>query len=194
VSRSHAWLVAPIVALLAAPVVASCGGGGGRRDTGTGGAPQDGSSGSGGTGGGGEGGAGGAPIVGCADAPAFTTGTWQLYDAVDDAGRDWSGSALVFVSALLGADGCLVDGYFDWMSNDRRTGRDLVRGTYQAPTRALQMETYSLENPQGIVPSQYDAAYDPATDELVGGTWTCNCAAGVWTARHLSAAPGGQAP
>lgn len=130
------------------------------------------------------GGHGGEPRA-CSDAPAFTSGSWSLFAASDESGRSWNGSSLVFSSAVAAADGCSLDGYFDWMSNDQRTGRDMVRGTYHPETKTLNLATYSLTNPQGIVAADYVATYDAETDDLVGGTWTCGCSPGVWSATHV---------
>jgi len=140
------------------------------------------------------GGAGGDEPSGCSGAPSFTSGSWSLFDASDQAGRSWNGSSLVFSSAIATADGCSVEGAFDWMSNDRRTGHDVVRGTYHPATKTLNLATYSLTDPQGIVAAQYTATYDAETDRLLAGTWTCGCSPGGWSATHVTSGADASAP
>ena len=182
------------------------GAGGGGRASGLGGSLSGGAGGSG-VGGGVVGGsgvggsAGGAAGVGGAgggiacsgslpNLPDFTRGSWLICNALDTAGKIWTGT-LTFATETPTCDGAALTGTFHWITTNIAPyeGTTNAVGTYKFPT---QLVTLDEMMPTGSVTSGTDyMTYDPANDRFVNGSWTCSCPAGTWASasRQTTSAP-----
>ena len=82
-------------------------------------------------------------------------------------------------------------GTFSWVTTNMGTvqGTTVATGSYVAATQKI---TLDESQPSGAVASGTDyMTYDPGSDQLVNGSWTCGCAAGMWSRATRIAADAG---
>src|SRR4029079_18468098 len=56
--------------------------------------------------------------------PNLTFGAWSIVNSIDDAGTDFSGSTLKFISQREVAGGIEATGFFEWRNGDSVPGRE----------------------------------------------------------------------
>jgi hypothetical protein len=113
--------------------------------------------------------------------PDLTRGQWLICNALDTGGRIWEG-VLTITSETPTCDGAALSGTFAWVTTNLGTdqGNTLCQGSYVAATRTITLNEYQVE--AGSVTTATDTmTYDPASDQLVNGSWTCGCNAGQWS-------------
>jgi hypothetical protein len=140
------------------------------------------------TGAGGAAGRGGAIGSGgatsnCATVPDFTNRTWLICNALVTNGRIWTGT-LAITSATATCEGATLAGSFHWVSSNMGSleGETLCRGSYISATQRITLDEYQVVS--GSVGTGTDVmTYDPATGDLVTGSWTCGdgCPTGMWS-------------
>ena len=115
-----------------------------------------------------------------ATVPDFTRGAWLICDALDVAGKIWTGT-LTITSETPTCDGASIVGSFSWLTTNLATyqGTTVAHGSYVAATQKI---TLDESQPTGNVASATDVmTYDPGTDRLVNGSWTGGGPAGMWS-------------
>lgn len=110
----------------------------------------------------------------------LTQSLW-IIDGFDTS--NWNGSKLSFTKQVDDGDKDLLEGYFDWISNDDFRGRELFTGTL-SDELALHIEGFELVNPIQIQLSIYDAEVSPDGKSIINGTWLgiSGTPSGVWSA------------
>jgi hypothetical protein len=103
--------------------------------------------------------------------PDFLAGRWVLRNASDYEGRNWNGSTLRFTSRKKTPTGYRLTGYFDWRLGGETAGRESVKGSYDARTRRLSLEGYSIERGGVIVSAAYRAVLSKDGMAILQGTW-----------------------
>ena len=108
---------------------------------------------------------------------------WEITGS-DVLGRTWNGSTLFFSKdSPLGTNHSL-GGFFEWTSNDGRSGEEHFVGTL-FPNNHLIIDGTAITGPaSGIILSHYEADLTPSGTQLINGVWTMR-AAGVWSATIL---------
>ncbi len=104
--------------------------------------------------------------------PNLTLGSWSIVNSIDDAGTDFSGSTLKFVSQREVAGGLEATGFFEWRSVDQVLGREYVVATFDAVSRHLFLEGKSVESPTGTLAiGSFSARVSDDGRKLLDGTW-----------------------
>jgi hypothetical protein len=122
------------------------------------------------------------------------SGYWVYVHATDSVGEVWDGTNLTFTSLTRTCSGATLTATMNWASTDGTyAATELYTGTYDSDTRTVTWNGQSITNPHGNVVLDDDTAtYDPATDQLLGGSWTGGHP-GSFTAHHVTdsgSAPG----
>ena len=118
-----------------------------------------------------------AAIVATRDAPAksgapnLTIGTWTIASSVDDAGNDYAGSTLKFLTQHDVGDRVEASGFFEWRLGQESLGREQVVATYDPATRQLFIEGKYTDNPDVLAPGSFSAELSEDGRQLVNGRW-----------------------
>ena len=122
--------------------------------------------------------------------PNLTFGSWSIVDSIDDAGTDFSGSTLKFISQREVNGGLEATGFFEWRSAQQVLGREYVVANFDAATRQIFIEGKSVESPTGTLAiGAFSARVSDDGRQLLDGTWgnTPGNQAGIlgkWQARR----------
>lgn len=121
----------------------------------------------------------------CGDVRAetdLTQGHWLISGIAAD-NSIWDGSTLHFESQSPSGMGFDLTGYFLWMDNFGRGGRENFNATL-SPTDHLELVGFELVPPfNGIALATYSAELNPAGNALTDGTWDGTGAIpGTWSA------------
>ncbi len=104
--------------------------------------------------------------------PNLTLGSWSIVNSIDDAGTDFSGSTLKFISQREIAGGLEATGFFEWRSADQVLGREYVVATFDAVSRHLFLEGKSVESPTGTLAiGSFSARVSDDGRKLLDGAW-----------------------
>jgi hypothetical protein len=113
-----------------------------------------------------------APSAAITPIPNLTFGAWSIVDSIDEAGTDFSGSTLKFVSQRELAGGLEATGFFEWRSNNQVLGREYVVANFDAASRQLFIEGKSVESPTGtLAVGSFSAHVSNDGRELLDGRW-----------------------
>src|SRR5262249_39732958 len=91
------------------------------------------------------------PIGGSPAIPNLTFGAWSIIDSIDEAGIDYAGSTLKFISQAEAAGGLEATGFFEWRSGEKALGREYIVATFDAASRQIFIEGKSVESPTGTL-------------------------------------------
>jgi hypothetical protein len=104
--------------------------------------------------------------------PNLTFGAWSIVHSIDDAGTDFSGSTLKFISQRDVAGGLEATGFFEWRSGVQVLGREYVVANFDATTRHIFIEGKSVESPTGtLAVGSFSARVSDDGRQLLEGTW-----------------------
>jgi hypothetical protein len=111
--------------------------------------------------------------------PNLTSGAWLICNA--QAGPlVWTG-LMTFTATVPTCTGAMVQGMFHWADQTTYAGETLFTGTYDASTKSIMVDEVQVLS-GNVGPGHDFMTYDPATDTMVNGGWTCsNCNPGMWT-------------
>ncbi len=113
-----------------------------------------------------------APSAAITPIPNLTFGAWSIVDSIDEAGTDFSGSTLKFVSQRELASGLEATGFFEWRSGSQVLGREYVVANFDMASRQLFIEGKSVESPAGILAvGSFSARVSNDGRELLDGRW-----------------------
>jgi hypothetical protein len=115
------------------------------------------------------------PITPITDSPALpnlTLGAWSIVNSIDEAGIDYTGSTLKFISQRESAGGVEATGFFEWRSGEEVLGREYVVANFDAASRQIFIEGKSVESPTGTLAiGSFSARVSDDGRQLVDGTW-----------------------
>ena len=104
--------------------------------------------------------------------PNLTFGAWSIVNSIDEAGTDFSGSMLKFISQREVAGGIEATGFFEWRSENQVLGREYVVANFDAATRQIFIEGKSVECPTGrLAIGSYSVRVSDDGRQLLDGTW-----------------------
>jgi hypothetical protein len=104
--------------------------------------------------------------------PNLTFGTWSIVNSIDEAGTDFSGSMLKFISQREVAGGIEATGFFEWRSENQVLGREYVVASFDAATRQIFIEGKAVECPTGrLAIGSYSVRVSDDGRQLLDGTW-----------------------
>lgn len=104
--------------------------------------------------------------------PNLTFGAWSIVNSIDDAGTDFSGSTLKFISQREVAGGIEATGFFEWRNGDQLLGREYVTANFDAASRQIFIEGKSVESPTGtLAVGSFSARVSTDGRELLDGRW-----------------------
>ncbi|MBL9162113.1 MAG: hypothetical protein JNL18_05145 [Planctomycetaceae bacterium] len=106
-----------------------------------------------------------------AGAPNLTIGTWTIVSSVDDAGNDYAGSTLRFLTQHELGDRVEASGFFEWRLGQEAIGREQVVATYDPATRQLFIEGKYTDNPEVLAPGSFSAELSDDGRQLLNGRW-----------------------
>jgi hypothetical protein len=113
-----------------------------------------------------------APSTEITPIPNLTFGAWSIVNSIDDAGTDFSGSTLKFISQREIAGGMEATGFFEWRSGEQVLGREYVLANFDAATRQIFIEGKSVECPTGrLAVGSFSARVSDDGRQLLNGTW-----------------------
>jgi hypothetical protein len=113
-----------------------------------------------------------APSPAITPIPNLTFGAWSIVNSIDDAGTDFSGSTLKFISQRDVASGLEATGFFEWRSGAQVLGREYVVANFDATTRHIFIEGKSVESPTGTLAiGSFSARVSDDGRQLLEGTW-----------------------
>jgi hypothetical protein len=113
-----------------------------------------------------------APSTEITPIPNLTFGAWSIVNSIDDAGTDFSGSTLKFISQREIAGGMEATGFFEWRSAGQVLGREYVVANFDAATRQIFIEGKSVECPTGrLAVGSFSARVSDDGRQLLDGTW-----------------------
>jgi hypothetical protein len=104
-------------------------------------------------------------------APNLTIGSWTITSSVDDAGNDYTGSTLKFLSQHDLGDRVEASGFFEWRMGQEAIGREQVVATYDSATRQLFIEGKYTDNPEVLAPGSFSAELSEDGRQLLNGRW-----------------------
>lgn len=104
-------------------------------------------------------------------APNLTIGTWTIVSSVDDAGNDYAGSTLRFLSQHDLGDRVEASGFFEWQLSQQRVGREQVVATFDPATRQIYIEGKYTDNPEVLAPGSFSAELSADGRQLLNGRW-----------------------
>ena len=123
--------------------------------------------------------------------PIYLTGEMWTISGIDDSGVSWDSSLLQFTSQTPSGSDFVVEGYFDWFSNDIYSGREVFSGTF-AQDLTLDITGFELINPINLALGNYTAHVTEDGRAIINGTWGPppggSVIPGVWSAVRASAA------
>ena len=67
--------------------------------------------------------------------PNLTFGAWSIVNSIDEAGTDFSGSTLKFISQRESNSGLEATGFFEWRSGEQVLGREYIVANFDATSR-----------------------------------------------------------
>jgi hypothetical protein len=112
------------------------------------------------------------PIGSSPAVPNLTFGAWSIVDSIDEAGIDYTGSTLKFISQRESAGGLEATGFFEWRSGEQVLGREYVVANFDAASRQLFIEGKSVESPTGTLAlGSFSARVSEDGRQLLNGTW-----------------------
>ncbi|QDT75470.1 hypothetical protein [Lacipirellula limnantheis] len=106
-----------------------------------------------------------------AGAPNLAIGTWTIVSSVDDAGNDYAGSTLRFLTQHELGDRVEASGFFEWRLGQEAIGREQVVATYDPATRQLFIEGKYTDNPEVLAPGSFSAELSDDGRQLLNGRW-----------------------
>jgi len=128
---------------------------------------------------------GGSPVM-----PNLTFGAWTIVDSIDEAGIDYTGSTLKFISQRAAGAGLEATGFFEWRSGEKVLGREYIVANFDAASRQIFIEGKSVESPTGTLAlGSFSARVSDDGRQLLEGTWgntpgTARGYLGKWQARR----------
>jgi|SRR5580658_1619504 hypothetical protein len=120
--------------------------------------------------------------------PDLTQGEWLICNAVATNGVVWTGT-LSITSETPTCTGASLGGGFSWIGSNGVTGTTVAQGSYVAATQQITLSESQATG--GVVSATDYMTYDPATDQLVNGSWTCSCPTATWSTATRVATDGG---
>ena len=112
------------------------------------------------------------PIGGSPAMPNLTFGAWSIVDSIDEAGIDYTGSTLKFISQQESASGLEATGFFEWRSGEKVLGREYIVANFDAASRQIFIEGKSVESPMGTLAlGSFSARVSDDGRQLLDGTW-----------------------
>jgi hypothetical protein len=112
------------------------------------------------------------PIGGSSAMPNLTFGAWSIVDSIDEAGIDYTGSTLKFISQREAAGGLEATGFFEWRSGEKVLGREYIVANFDAASRQIFIEGKSVESPTGTLAlGSFSARVSDDGRQLLDGTW-----------------------
>jgi hypothetical protein len=113
-----------------------------------------------------------APSPAITPIPNLTFGAWSIVNSINDAGTDFSGSTLKFISQRDVSGGLEATGFFEWRSGVQVLGREYVVANFDATTRHIFIEGKSVESPTGtLAVGSFSARVSDDGRQLLEGTW-----------------------
>lgn len=103
--------------------------------------------------------------------PNLTIGTWTIVSSIDDAGNDYTGSTLRFLSQHDLGDRVEATGFFEWRLWQQAVGREQVVATFDPTTRQLYIEGKYTDNPEVLAPGSFSAELSEDGRQLLNGRW-----------------------
>lgn len=103
--------------------------------------------------------------------PNLTIGAWTIVSSVDDAGNDFTGSTLRFLSQHNLGDRVEASGFFEWRNAQEAIGREQVVATFDPTTRQLYIEGKYTDNPEVLAPGSFSAELSEDGRQLLNGRW-----------------------
>ena len=104
--------------------------------------------------------------------PNFAVGTWTIVSSVDEAGSDFTGSTLKFISQHESPGGLEATGFFEWRGNGELLGREHVTALYDQSSRQLFIEGKYVESPADLLAiGSFSARLSADGRQLLDGTW-----------------------
>lgn len=128
-------------------------------------------------------GMGGAGGAGCEPAPSTLAGQlqghWLICGALATNARIWNALLTFDSNACTGPE---LSGTFHWLTTNSGTseGNTLFTGSHDAETGLISLDEYEVTG-GNVVTATDTFTYDPDTDTLTNGAWTCSCSPGTWT-------------
>lgn len=104
--------------------------------------------------------------------PNLTFGAWSIVNSIDEAGTDFSGSTLKFISQRESNSGLEATGFFEWRSGEQVLGREYIVANFDATSRQIFIEGKSVESPTGtLAVGSFSARVSDDGRKLEDGTW-----------------------
>lgn len=103
--------------------------------------------------------------------PNLTIGAWTIVSSVDDAGNDYAGSTLRFLTQHDLGDRVEASGFFEWRLGQESLGREQVVAIYDPATRQLFIEGKYTDNPEVLAPGSFSAELSEDGRQLLNGRW-----------------------
>lgn len=101
----------------------------------------------------------------------LTHGVWTLTASIDDAGADFSGSTLKFLSQHEVFGGIEATGFFEWRSQHELIGREQVVATYDATSRRIYIQGKEVDQPEILAVGSFSADLSEDGQRLINGAW-----------------------
>jgi hypothetical protein len=104
-------------------------------------------------------------------APNLTIGSWTIVSSIDDAGNNYAGSTLRFLTQHELGDRIEASGFFEWRLGQESLGREQVVAIYDPATRQLFIEGKYTDNPEVLAPGSFSAELSEDGRQLLNGRW-----------------------
>jgi hypothetical protein len=129
---------------------------------------------------GGQGGVAGASCDSAAELGQQLQGNWLICGAVATNGRIWNG-LIAFDTPASACAGPVLSASLHWLTTNAgiSEGNTAFHGSYDAQSGVVTLEEYEVTGGD-VVQATDTFKYDPDTDTLVDGAWTCSCSPGSW--------------
>lgn len=127
----------------------------------------------------GEAGSGGAACQSALPLADNLHGHWLICGAVATNARIWHGLLSFDAPSCTSTE---LTGTFHWLTTNAGVseGNTVFKGAYDPETGTITLDEYEITG-GNVVQGTDTFKYDPQTDTLTDGAWTCSCSPGTWT-------------